>query len=88
MTAQQELQEWLKQHRQLDNEVEKEHFYQNLLATLGQKDSEYFQEGLLALKESVRAVRWKTWIFLSKRAPDLVVMTRITTTTGIFYFFL
>ena len=59
MTAQQELQEWLKQHRQLDNEVEKEHFYQNLLATLGQKDSEYFQEGLLALKESVRAVRMK-----------------------------
>jgi hypothetical protein len=59
MTAQQELQTWLEQHRQLDNEAAPEQFYQNLLATLGNKDSDSLREGLLALKESVKASRIK-----------------------------
>ncbi|MCW5922208.1 MAG: hypothetical protein KIS77_07695 [Saprospiraceae bacterium] len=59
MTAQQELQTWLEQHRQLDSEAAREQFYQNLLATLGEKDSDDLREGLLALKESVRASRIK-----------------------------
>lgn len=59
MTAQQELQTWLEQHRQLDNEAAREQFYQNLLATLGSKDSDGLREGLLALKESVKANRIK-----------------------------
>jgi len=59
MTARQEIQEWLKQHRQLDNETAREQFYQNLLATLADKDSDSLREGLLALKESVKASRMK-----------------------------
>lgn len=59
MTAQQELQVWLQQHRQLDNEAAREQFYQHILATLGEKDSDSLREGLLALKESVRASRIK-----------------------------
>jgi len=59
MTAQQELQTWLEQHRQLDNEAASEQFYQNILATLEEKDSDSLREGLLALKESVRASRIK-----------------------------
>ncbi|GAB4489068.1 MAG: hypothetical protein OHK0019_06180 [Saprospiraceae bacterium] len=59
MTAQQELQSWLEQHRQLDDEAAREQFFQNLLATLGEKDSDSLREGLLALKESVRASRIK-----------------------------
>lgn len=59
MTAQQELQNWLQQHRQLDNEAAREQFYQNLLATLGNKDGDGLREGLLALKKSVRASRIK-----------------------------
>ena len=59
MTAQQELQEWLEQHRQLDSDTAREQFYQNLLATLGSKDSDSFRDGLLAFKESVRASRIK-----------------------------
>ena len=59
MTAQQELQTWLEQHRQLEGEVDKEHFYRNLLATLGGKDSDSLREGLLALQQSVRASRIK-----------------------------
>ncbi len=59
MTAQQELQTWLEQHRQLDSEVAREQFYQNLFATLGNKDGDSLREGLLALKASVRASRIK-----------------------------
>ena len=59
MTAQQELQTWLEQHRQLDNEAAREQFYQNLLATLGRKDRDDLREGLLALKESVKTSRIK-----------------------------
>jgi hypothetical protein len=59
MAAQQELQTWLEQHRQLDNEAAREQFYQNLLTTLGEKDSDDLRKGLLALKESVRASRIK-----------------------------
>jgi len=59
MTAQQELQAWLQQHRQLDNEAAREQFYRNILATLGEKDSDGLREGLIALKESVRASRIK-----------------------------
>lgn len=58
-TAQQELQAWLEQHRQLDSEAAREQFYQNLLATLGEKDSDDLREGLLVLKESVRTSRIK-----------------------------
>ncbi|MEO6039302.1 MAG: hypothetical protein ABIQ93_12895 [Saprospiraceae bacterium] len=59
MTAQQEIQTWLNQHRQLEDKTAKEQFYQNLLATLGEKDSDSLQEGLLALMESARASRVK-----------------------------
>ena len=59
MTAQQELQTWLEQHRQLEGEVDKEHFYRNLLATLGGKDSDSLREGLLALQQSVHTTRIK-----------------------------
>lgn len=59
MTAQQELQNWLEQHRQLDSEAAREQFYQKLFATLGGKDSDDHREGLLALKESVKASRIK-----------------------------
>ena len=59
MTAQQELQTWLEQHRQLDKEAAREQFYQNLLFTLDSKDGDSLREGLLALKSSVRASRIK-----------------------------
>ncbi len=59
MTAQQEIQEWLKQHRQLDNEAARQQFYQNLIGTLDSKDSKGLQEGLLALKEFIKASRIK-----------------------------
>ena len=59
MTAQQELQAWLQQNRQLDNEAAREQFYQSILATLGEKDSDGLREGLLALKESVQTSRIK-----------------------------
>ncbi len=59
MTAQQELQNWLEQHRQLEGETARAQFYQNLLVTLGEKDSDNLHEGLLALRQSVRASRIK-----------------------------
>ncbi|MBK9335916.1 MAG: hypothetical protein IPM98_04775 [Lewinellaceae bacterium] len=57
MTAQQELKVWLEQHRQLDNEADREQFFENLLKTLSGKSSGDFQLGLLALRTSVQATR-------------------------------
>jgi DNA-directed RNA polymerase subunit F len=59
MTAQQELQTWLEQHRQLNNEAEREQFYQKIFATLDGKASDDLREGLSALKKSVKATRVK-----------------------------
>ncbi len=59
MTAQQQLQNWLEQHRQLDNETERGQFYQHLIAVLGNQDSDSLREGLLALKDTVKASRIK-----------------------------
>jgi hypothetical protein len=70
MTAQQELQTWLEQHRQLDSEAAREQFYQNLLAMLGGKDSDSLHEGLLAFKESVKASRIKAEKMLQAKPTE------------------
>ncbi len=59
MTAQQDLQSWLEQHRQLEGEAAKAEFYRHLMTTLNEKDSDSLREGMQALKQSVSATRLK-----------------------------
>ena len=57
MTAKQELQFWLQQHRQVNAESERKKFFQNLLNQLDSKDGEGHKKGLMALQKSVQATR-------------------------------
>ncbi|MFM9948321.1 MAG: hypothetical protein ACKV1O_10320 [Saprospiraceae bacterium] len=57
MTAAQELNAWVKQHRSLETAADREAFYQTILAKLSGKDSDSLHAGLLALKESIRKRR-------------------------------
>lgn len=57
MTAKQEIQKWLKQHRQLNSETDGEQFFQNLFETLGSKNADQHHEGVLALGAAVHATR-------------------------------
>jgi hypothetical protein len=59
MTATQEINILVKQHRKLRTDTEREAFYQDVISGLTNKDSDGLAEGLLALKESVRNRRLK-----------------------------
>ena len=57
MTATQEISKWVTQHRKLQNDAEREAFYQSIIASLSKKNNENLADGLLALKETVKARR-------------------------------
>jgi len=75
MTTQQEIQTWLEQYRQLEKEDARQQFYQNLLTSLGSKNSDDLREGLLALKQSVRTTGMKA---------EKIVQTKSAKTLQIF----
>lgn len=75
MDANQEINDWLIRHRQLESEAAKDQFYQELLESLGNRDSDILHEGLLALKESVRSRRIKA---------EKAAMTNLATSFQVF----
>jgi hypothetical protein len=57
MTAKQELEQWVQQHRSLSTMEGKQVFYQKITATLDAQTSEARLTGLLALKDFVSKQR-------------------------------
>ncbi|MFN0035788.1 MAG: hypothetical protein ACKVUS_12025, partial [Saprospiraceae bacterium] len=70
MTAKQELEQWVQQHRSLDTVEGKQHFYQKITATLDAQTSEARLAGLFALKDSVSKQRAGIERNLSQKASS------------------